>query len=623
VRAKQISCVSGLSLILACALSGSVVSGKQAQSKKDAAKSKLLIVYLGQSKLITAAWPIKRLSVTEPTIADVEGITPQRVLVLGKKIGTTDLNMWNEQEEASCIRIDVSVDLNRMKRELRTLFPGSTLDVAQSQDVVLVTGTIASKDASAKLQKFLQASADATGLKYTDLTELEGGKSHQRAPGEDEPEVAGYVDPYQLKNELAGMFPDCELDVQRSQDVIAIRGTLRRTEQATHINAFLQALEETQQNRATAAKGTAVDLVKFVNMTTVAGVQQVTIQVRVAEVARSALRAFGLQGLWTGHNDNSFFGFSQVGPDGGGALNPISIGPAQGMPAGVELATPDFSPFTFNADVNVSPLTTLVLGFPRADLQFFLQALAENQYLRILAEPNLVALSGEEASFLAGGEIPIPVVQGTIGGASTGTSVSIEWKEFGVRLQFRPTVLGDNSIRLHIAPEVSDLSDENAVVLQGFRVPSIISRRVETTLELDSGQTFLMAGLLNRRDEGRNSRVPGLGDLPILGALFRSSRYLQGETELAVLVTAWLVEPSSLASPPPVPGVLHSVPDDWEFFAMGQIEGGSPAPLSPEEAQWFQDMGLADLVGPGAWVTYEKQSAPSQAPSRPVAQEKP
>jgi len=326
------------------------------------------------------------------------------------------------------------------------------------------------------------------------------------------------------------------------------------------------------------------------------------------------VRAFGIEALQTGHHDNTFFGYSQVGPDGGGALNPITIGPAAGIAAGTELATPRFSPFTFNADVNVSPLTTLVLGFPRAELQFFIQALAENRYLRILAEPNLVALSGEEASFLAGGEIPIPIVQGTGGG----TSISIQWKEFGVRLKFRPTVLGDNSIRLHVAPEVSDLSNDGAVVIQGFSIPSIVSRRVETTLELDSGQTFLMAGLLNRRNQGRNSRIPALGEVPILGSLFRSSRYQQGETELAVLVTAWLVEPMSLASPPPVPGDLHTPPNDWEFFAMGQIEGSTPATLSPAEAKWFQDMGLDELRGPGAWVNYEKSSSPSQAPCKPV-----
>ena len=625
MRVKLFTCLQIFLLVVAWILLEPVGTAAQAGPRDEVAQTENIVVQVGQSKLITAPWPVKRLSVTDPKIADVEGIAPERVLILGKKIGTTDLFMWSDQEQVSQARIDVCVDLARIKKELNQLFPKSKLDVAQSQDVVIVTGSVATQDQAAKLQDFLKASGEATGLKYVDLTERPGarpwavpglvpeGVGPTTAPAE---ELQEYVDPSRLRDELAEVFPDCELDVHRSQNVIAVRGTLRRAEQATQLSVFMKAVEAALQERAAAAKGATVDRVKFVNMTTVAGVQQVTIQVRVAEVTRSALRALGIEALQTGHHDNTFFGYSQVGPGSGGALSPITIGPAAGIQAGTELATPRYSPFTFNADVNVSPLTTLVLGFPRAELQFFLQALAENQYLRILAEPNLVALSGEEASFLAGGEIPVPVVQGTVGGGST--SISIQWKEFGVRLRFRPTVLGDNSIRLHVAPEVSDLSNQGAVVIQGFSIPSIVSRRVETTLELDSGQTFLMAGLLSRRNEGRNSRIPALGDVPILGSLFRSSRYVQGETELAVLVTAWLVEPMSLASPPPVPGDLHTPPDDWEFFAMGQIEGSTPATLSPAEAKWFQDMGLDELRGPGAWVTYEKSSSPSRAPCKPV-----
>ena len=624
MRVKQFTCLHAFLLVMAWLLFEPVATAAQAGPKDDVAQAENVVVQIGQSRLITAPWPVKRLSVTDPKIADVEGIAPERVLILGKKIGTTDLFMWSDQEQVSRARIDVCVDLARIKKELNQLFPKSKLDVAQSQDVVIVTGTLATQDQAAKLQIFLKASGEATGLKYVDLTERPGAKA-MGVPGlgpgavgpaatMPESEIQDYVDPSRLRDDIAEVFPDCDLDVHRSQNVIAVRGTLRRAEQATQLSAFLKAVEAALQERASSSKGHTVDRVKFVNLTTVAGVQQVTIQVRVAEVSRSVVRAFGIEALQTGHHDNTFFGFSQVGPDSGGALNPISIGPAAGITAGTELATPRFSPFTFNADVNVSPLTTLVLGFPRAELQFFIQALAENRYLRILAEPNLVALSGEEASFLAGGEIPIPIVQGTGGG----TSISIQWKEFGVRLKFRPTVLGDNSIRLHVAPEVSDLSNDGAVVIQGFSIPSIVSRRVETTLELDSGQTFLMAGLLNRRNQGRNSRIPALGEVPILGSLFRSSRYQQGETELAVLVTAWLVEPMSLASPPPVPGDLHTPPNDWEFFAMGQIEGSTPATLSPAEAKWFQDMGLDELRGPGAWVNYEKSSSPSQAPCKPV-----
>ncbi len=597
-----------------------------AKASGQGGQDTVLKVHVGQASLIAPPLPVSRVSVTDPTVADVEAIGPQRVLILGKKIGTTDLFLWGDEKEVERFRIDVQVDLERIRSELNQLFTLANLDVKQSQDVITITGTVTNEQQNERLDTFLKASESATGLKYVNLAEAQTaarGQEAHLAPGgngnanaTEEPEVH-YIDPQQLRNELAEIFPDFDLTVRRSQDVIAVQGTLPGADQARQLDAFLQAVESSLSERATRADR-EMDRVKFVNMTTVAGVQQVIIQVRVAEVSRSALRVFGIQGLWRGHHRNSFFGYTQVGPASGGALNPISVGPPAGQQAGPTIATRDLSPFVFNADVNVSPLTTMVLGIPRAELQFFIQALAENQYLRVLAEPTLVAMSGEMASFLAGGEIPVPVVQGTVGGASTGTSISIEWREFGVRLQFRPTVLGNNGIRLHVAPEVSDLSDQGAVELQGFQIPSLLTRRAETTLEMHSGQTFLMAGLLNQRDQARNSRVPGLGDVPILGALFRSSRYLQGETELAVLVTATLVEPMSVASSPPVPGIFHVPPNDWEFFAKGKLASKSPAVVSPEEAKWLQDMGLDGLKGPGAWVTYEQEAAPSRAPRRTV-----
>ena len=219
-----------------------------------------------------------------------------------------------------------------------------------------------------------------------------------------------------------------------------------------------------------------------------------------------------------------------------------------------------------------------------------------------IACDTLVALSGEKASFLAGGEFPIPVVQGSIGGGST--SISIEYKEFGVRLDFLPTVLGDNTIRLFVSPEVSQLSARGAVVIQGFQIPAVTTRRAETTLELKSGQTFAMAGLLQEANESVNSRVPGLGDLPVLGALFRSVRYEKRETELLVLVSASLVEPVSTVSDPKLPGDDHVPPNDWELYGMGMIEG-EPA--------------LKELKGPGSWAGFDGPAAEGQAtmPSSP------
>jgi pilus assembly protein CpaC len=324
-------------------------------------------------------------------------------------------------------------------------------------------------------------------------------------------------------------------------------------------------------------------------MTSVAGVQQVQLQVRVAEVSRTALRTLSVNTLYA---DNDFFGGVTIGPSNGTSLlSDIEIGPG-------------------NFDTAFSPAVTIFAGVPRANFETFLQAIAENQYLRILANPTLVALSGEQASFLAGGEFPIPVVQGS--GAS-GTSISVDYREFGVRVTFQPIVLGDGTIRLYVSPEVSDLSSVGAVEIEGFSIPALIIRKAETTLELKSGQTFAMAGLIQDKDEAINARIPGLGDLPILGPLFRSVRYQKNETELVVLVTASLVEPMSLAAVGPLPGFSHNEPNDWEFYIDGKIEGNIPSKIDPDNAKLLKRMGLEQLKGPGAWDSYNKSAPSSQA----------
>ena len=200
--------------------------------------------------------------------------------------------------------------------------------------------------------------------------------------------------------------------------------------------------------------------------------------------------------------------------------------------------------------------------------------LVENQYLRLLAEPNLVALR-REASFLAGGGSDSRGAGGAVGNAS----ITNEYKEFGVQLKFRPVVLGDGKIRLSVNSEVSELSDIGAIEIQGFRVPAVVTRRALTTLEVSSGQTFAMAGLLSQSITAQVARTPGLSSLPIIGSLFRSTRYRRGETELLVMVTAVLVEPVNETVFPPLPGSDHVVPSDWELYSLGRIEGLAPARL--------------------------------------------
>jgi pilus assembly protein CpaC len=192
-------------------------------------------------------------------------------------------------------------------------------------------------------------------------------------------------------------------------------------------------------------------------------------------------------------------------------------------------------------------------------------ALKEDGLVKVLAEPNLITLSGQSANFLAGGEFPVPVPQGL------GT-VAIEYKSFGVGLVFLPTVLSKDRINIQVSPEVSDLDFTNAVEFQGFVVPGLRTRRVTTTIELGDGQSFAIAGLLRENMRSISSKIPLLGDIPILGALFQSKRFQKEESELIIIVTPHLVKPLDIENQP-LPTDYYVEPDDLEFYLFGMLEG--------------------------------------------------
>lgn len=326
---------------------------------------------------------------------------------------------------------------------------------------------------------------------------------------------------------------------------------------------------------------TGETLRKVQNHLEIAGEQQVLLRCTVAEVSRKASRELSINGFLTGDNFKDGFLVNQLGN-----INPIDIGAA-----GSALVTSDI-PFLTGIDgIPISPQTTLSLGFPRVQMQLFIRALADNSLASILAEPNLVAISGETASFLAGGEFPIPVPQGN-------QQVTIEFREFGVRLNFTPIVKGHQMIRLRVAPEVSELDFQAAVQIEGFLVPGLTSRAMETTVELGSGQTIAIAGLLSEQVRGLASRIPGIGDVPILGALFRSTQFQRSMTELVVLVTPEIVAPLDAHQKVVLPNADRIDPNDFELYAMGMLEGerafgegksngnsesGTPLATDPEE----------------------------------------
>jgi pilus assembly protein CpaC len=282
------------------------------------------------------------------------------------------------------------------------------------------------------------------------------------------------------------------------------------------------------------------------------------LRVVVAEVNKQAIRRLGVN--WAiGGNDFSrdFFLANNLGQ-----LNPTTFG-TTGL-ANVRAGQNT----TFLLPNQNGPGTNITFGFPQAEFQMFINALRENDLARTLAEPNLVAISGQTASFLAGGEVPIPVAQG---GANAG-AITIEYREFGVRLGFTPTVLGGQLIRLHVMTEVSDAIPTNQVA-GGFPLFTFTTRRVESTIECGNGQTFAIAGLLNDTVRGMAAKIPGLGDLPILGTLFSSTDYEREITELVILVTPQLVEPLDPHQVPPPPGSLITEPTDDELFLEQKLVG--------------------------------------------------
>ena len=283
-------------------------------------------------------------------------------------------------------------------------------------------------------------------------------------------------------------------------------------------------------------KAIADDVVKMataynpavVNSLTIAPVheQQVLLEVKFAEVDRTKLQQFGINFFSTGAANT-------IGTVTTGQFAPPIISSASGSASSTPATISDIlNIFAFRPDLN--------LGVTIRDLE-------GKSVLQILAEPNLLALNGQKASFLAGGEFPVPVVQG---GQSIGV-VTIQFRPFGVRLEFTAYIGKDNVIRLHVIPEVSTLDFSNAAIISGFTVPAMSTRRAETEIELKSGQSFGIAGLLDNRAQTQLSKIPGIADIPVLGNLFKSHITSRNDSELVVLVTPHVVDPVKLSTPPP------------------------------------------------------------------------
>jgi pilus assembly protein CpaC len=340
-------------------------------------------------------------------------------------------------------------------------------------------------------------------------------------------------DQTQLKRMLASVLPN-----ERGIRVVTSGKTIILTGSVSSAPSLATALSLAE----TFAPG------KVQNLLSVGGVQQVMLEVRVAEMSRTVLQRFGINfSLMSGGNivHSMLGGLTKYS---GGALTPTdSVGAV-------------VSPRLGNGDT----------------LTAFIDALKDNGLVKVLAEPNLICLSGKSASFLAGGEIPIPIPQ------ALGT-VAIEFKPFGVGLNFTPVVLDSGRISIQVNPEVSELDYSLGVTINSWQIPGLTTRRASTTVELASGQSFAIAGLIKDSTRESVKKFPGLGDLPVLGALFRSSEFRKNETELVIIVTPHLVKPLDMARQTlPTDGFKEPTP--YEFFVAGQLEGQAGAARKPQKS---------------------------------------
>jgi len=335
------------------------------------------------------------------------------------------------------------------------------------------------------------------------------------------------VDVEGLKARLFELLPDEEIEVRAVNESVILSG---RVSSSVRLARAMDVAERYAPENVT-------------NLMSVTGSQQVMLAVRFAEVQRRLVKELGIN--------------TQVS----GSDFAVSVGDA--------LLNGFFSAAAFATG-------SATFGIGSVTLDFLFDALEEKGVVKTLAEPNLIALSGDTASFLAGGEFPVPVAQNSEGGQTT---ITIEFKEFGVALAFTPTVLDDDLINVVVNPEVSRIDPTNSVTLQGFDIPGLTTRRATTTVELRDGQSFAIAGLIQSDFQDTVRQLPLFADVPVLGALLRSSDYQSQQTELVIIVTPHLVQPApggSLATPADdfVP------PSDSDIWLFGRIESptsGQPA----------------------------------------------
>ncbi len=363
-----------------------------------------------------------------------------------------------------------------------------------------------------------------------------------------------------LDSQIRALFPKDDIRLSQANGSVVISGSVANATTASQVQSVIEAAN-----------------FKVVNMLTspVTDATQIQLQVRVAEVNRNRLRDYGTS-------------FSSGPPGGtGGYWNsgngPSVLGDTTTSPAGAIIDTiiqPALNLFVFNRQINTGAM---------------LRLMRQEGAFRELAEPNLIAMNGQQASFLAGGEFPVPVLQM----GQQGSGITIMWKEYGIRLNFKPTIIDEDHIRLELEPEVSTIDFATGVRFNGFVVPALRTRRAKTGVELRDGQSFALAGLLDNNETKTLSRIPIVSDIPVIGALFKSKSFEKKETELMFFVTAHMVKPVNTDDLPNMRGI-------------DGLKGNSPLGVEPKGGEGISGQSGYKVSGQNGDTPVSTPAAPAK-----------
>jgi pilus assembly protein CpaC len=462
-----------------------------------------------KENLAVAGKPPPLIAVGDPSVLDFSPVGPRQIRVIGLRVGVTDLSITVSDGRTYSFEVRVVADLHVLRGQLACLFPDARLKIAQIRDHVVVEGQ--ARD-TAQVDRILETiRAYLLSVQTSQARRITGPA---REPGR-------LPAPAEVpKEEQPGKGKPPDTVPSDAAQPLSVQGSIAPAQ--------------------------------IINLIRVPGPQQILLKVRVAELNRTAMRQIGADFLVVDPDTGTIAG-TQIG---GATISAVGTVAGRDLRGG-----------------SVASPTTLFGIFEPSEFQVFITALRRNSLLKILAEPNLVAMNGHQASFLAGGEFPVPVPQ--VGASGVAPTITVQFKEFGVRLGFVPYILDGDVIRLTVDPEVStiDFTIGTTLVSGGSVVPGLNTRKAHTTVEMREGQTLAIAGLLQLSLDGQTSRIPVMGDLPIIGPFFSNTSSQRIEKELVVLVTPYLVEPLNHGQVPPSPGDEVNAPNDLEFYLLNRIEG--------------------------------------------------